>query len=225
MSGLKSRAVPAPGQAPLVAPNAAALLRRNAADFGDRVAIKFGDHSWTHGEYFIESCRFAALFLERLPADGPAHVAVLLDNTPDYLFAFGGAALIGAAVVGLNHTRRDEHLLRDVQHTDCSLVITEPRHEHLLAPIASELPPVLMSSQFADANDPQPTLGLDLETTLPDTAADLGVEPDVDSIWALIFTSGTSDAPKGVICTQRRLLVTGKRMNMIMELVPGDLGY
>ena len=91
MSGLKSRSVPAPGQAPLVAPNAAALLRRNATEFGDRTAIKFGDQSWTHADYFAESCRFAALFLERLPAEGPRHVAVLLDNTPDYLFAFGGA--------------------------------------------------------------------------------------------------------------------------------------
>jgi fatty-acyl-CoA synthase len=220
-----SGSIPAPGQAPLVAPNAAALLRRNATEYGDHVAIRFGDRSWTHADYFAESCRFAALFKERLPADGPAHVAVLLDNTPDYLFAFGGAALVGAAVVGLNHTRRDEHLLRDVQHTDCSLVITEPRHEHLLAPIAGELPPVLMSSQFTDANDPAPTLGTDLESALPASAADLGIEPDVDSIWALIFTSGTSDAPKGVICTQRRLLVTGKRMNMIMDLRPGDLGY
>ena len=50
------------------------------------------------------------------------HVAVLLDNTPDYLFAFGGAALIGGAVVGLNHTRRGEHLLRDTEHTHCGLV-------------------------------------------------------------------------------------------------------
>src|SRR5260221_9046012 len=147
MSGLSARSVPAPGQAPLVAPNAAALLRRNAREFGDRVAIKFGDRAWTHAEYFEESCRFAALFLERLPSDAPRHVAVLLDNTPDYLFAFGGAALIGGGIVGLNHTRRGEHLLRDAQHTHCGLVLTEPRHEALLAPIADALPPVLMSNR------------------------------------------------------------------------------
>ena len=92
--------------------------------------------------------------LDRLPAGGPRHVAVLLDNMPEYLFAFGGAALLGAAVVGLNHTRRGEHLLRDVEHTDCGLVITEPRHEALLAPIADELPPVLVVDRFADADDP-----------------------------------------------------------------------
>ena len=108
--------VPAPGEAPLVAADAAELLRRNGTDpqVAGRPALHTHDRTWTHGEVYAEAGRFAALFLERLPADGPPHVAVLLDNTPDYLFAFGGAALIGAAVVGLNHTRRGEHLLRDI---------------------------------------------------------------------------------------------------------------
>ena len=227
MSGLSTRSIPAPGQAPLVAPNAAALLRRNAREFGDRVAIKFGDRQWTHAEYFDESCRFAALFLDRLPPDAPRHVAVLLDNTPDYLFAFGGAALIGGAIVGLNHTRRDEHLLRDVLHTHCGLVLTEPRHEPLLAPIAARLPPIVSSDRFAEPGDAPPALGASLADALAPhvDAADPGIDPDVDSIWALIFTSGTSDAPKAVICSQRRLLVTGKRMAMIMDLRPDDVGY
>ena len=96
------------------ADDAAALLRRNAADpdLRDRPAVKFGDRVWTHAEYVAECHRFANLFLARATpgADRGVHVGVLLDNTPDYLFALGGAALAGAAVVGLNHTRRDEHL-------------------------------------------------------------------------------------------------------------------
>src|SRR5437868_3725584 len=189
MPDLRSRHVPAPGQAPLVAPNAAALLRRNAQEHGDRIAIRFGDRAWTHREFFEEACRFASLFLERLPADAPRHVAVLLDNTPDYLFAFGGAALIGGAVVGLNHTRRDEHLLRDARHTHCGLVLTEPRHEELLAPIADALPPVLTTTRFVDGGDPDRSLGASLDEALAShgTAGDPGLEPDVDGIWALIF--------------------------------------
>jgi fatty-acyl-CoA synthase len=228
MSGLRSRSVPAPGQAPLVAANAAALLRANAAVpvVGARPAIRFGDRVWTHREYLAESARFANLFAARLPAGAPPHVAVLLDNTPDYLFAFGGAALIGGAVVGLNHTRRGEHLLRDAEHTHCGLVLTEPRHEALLAPIAAGLPPIVTSTRFADSDDPEPTLGADLSAALAAVSADdPGGEPDIDAIWALIFTSGTSDAPKAVICSQRRLLVTGKRLSMIMDIGPDDVGY
>lgn len=228
------RNAPAPGQAPLVAPNAAALLRRNATDAAirDRIAIKFGAQQWTHAEYYAESCRFARLFLQHLPAEGPRHVAVLLDNTPDYLFAFGGSALIGGAVVGLNHTRRDEHLLRDALHTDCGLVITEARHIPLIAGIEAELPTILVSGRFEDeerdyANDAAlaNARSLEQELELLVDCSDPMMEPDVDSMWALIFTSGTTTAPKAVICTQRRLLVTGNRMSMLMGLGGDDCGY
>ena len=218
MSGSKSssrRAAPAPGRAPLPAPNAAELLRRNAADpaIRDRPAVRFEDRIWTHGEYVAESSRWANLFRSRLPAGRPPHVAVLLDNVPEYLFALGGAALAGAAIVGLNHTRRGEHLLADMEHTDCGLLISEPKHAELLAPIADRLPPAL-------------EVGRTLEPALAGhPTTDPGLDPPVDTIWALIFTSGTSDAPKAVICSQRRLLVTGNRMGMIMDLGPDDIGY
>jgi fatty-acyl-CoA synthase len=214
------------------AANAAALLRRNATDpaIRDRPAVKFGDGVWTHGEYVDEASRWAQLFLTRAPSDRALHVGVLLDNTPDYLFALGGAALAGAAIVGLNHTRRGEHLLRDIEHTHVGLIVTEPRHAPLLEPIAGRLPTeadnLLLSTRFADGDDPAPSLGKPLDDALAGvTATDPGLDPDPDTLWGLIFTSGTSAAPKAVICTQRRFLVTGNRMGMIMDLGPDDVGY
>jgi len=215
------------------APDAAALFRRNAEDpeVRDRPAVKFGDRVWTHGEYVAECHRFANLFLERQTVRGSrreraTHVGVLLDNTPDYLFVLGGAALAGAAVVGLNHTRRDEHLLRDLQHTDCDLVISEPRHLPLLEPIASGLPELLVSGRYPDSQDPSSSLGDDLDDALGAVGGDdAGIEPGPDTLWGLIFTSGTSDAPKAVICSQRRFLVTGTRMGIIMDLASHDVGY
>lgn len=207
--------MPAPGRAPLPAPNAAALLRRNADDpaIRDRPALRWEDRIWTHAEFLEESARYARLFRERLPSDRPPHVAVLLDNLPAYLFAFGGAGLAGAAIVGLNHTRRGQHLARDVEHTDCQLLLTEPRHLELIEPIRDRVPPVLVvGGDLDDAVAGQPPV-------------DPGLEPLVDVTWALIFTSGTSDAPKAVICSQRRLLVTGNRMRMILDLGPDDVGY
>ncbi len=67
-------------------------------------------------------------------------MAVLLDNTPDYVFALCGARPSSARPwSGLNHTRRDEHLLADIAYTDVQLLITEPRHQELLAPVVGEL--------------------------------------------------------------------------------------
>jgi fatty-acyl-CoA synthase len=224
---------PAPGEAPLPAANAAVLLRHHGTDpeFSGRPALRFGDRIWTHGDLLYEAGRFAALFTARLDPDRPPHVAVLLDNTPEYVFALCGAGLMGAALVGLNHTRRDEHLARDISYTDVQLVITEPRHQDLLAPVVGELDlpgGVLMSGRFADGDDPEPTLGQSLDdafAALPADAGDPGVEPDIGSLWALLFTSGTSAAPKAVCITQRRLLTTGNRMTMVLGVEPDDVGY
>jgi len=234
MSGTRSDEVasraeiPLPGRAPLPAANAAELVRRNGSDpsIRHKPALLFGDNRVTHADFYGESARWAQLMLERAPSGRALHVGLLLDNTPEYLFALGGAALSGSVVVGCNHTRRGEHLLRDLEHTDVDLVITEPRHWELLEPIAGELPELLVSRRFADDNDPADAHGAPLEDALAAVDdADPGIEPDVDTTWLLIFTSGTSSAPKAVVCSQRRLLVTGNRMSMVMGLTSDDVGY
>lgn len=225
---------PRPGEAPLPAANVAALVRANGTDpdRAGRPAVRFGDRVWSHAELCAEAGRLAGLLEARLDPARPPHVGVLLDNTPDYVFTLAAAGLVGACVVGLNHTRRDEHLARDITHTDVQLIITEPRHQELLAPVLEglDLPGGLyVSSRFADDVDPPPELGEPLEEALDKVEAcgggDPGGDPDVESLWALVFTSGTSAAPKAVRCTQRRLLTTGNRMSMLLDLHADDVGY
>jgi acyl-CoA synthetase (AMP-forming)/AMP-acid ligase II len=215
-------------EVPLPAPNVTSLLVRNAARFGDRPALHFGGRSWTHRELLTEAERFAALFRDRLEPGRPPHVGLLLDNTPDYVFALCGAALVGAAVAGLNYTRLGEHLAHDITHTDVQLVITEPRHvSQLRQAVGGFAPPggVLVSERFADEDDP-PASGSSLADALARApAAPDGDDVDVDTLWVLLFTSGTSAAPKAVRCTQRRLLTTGNRMATMLELGPDDVGY
>jgi fatty-acyl-CoA synthase len=229
---------PALAEVPLPAADAAALLRRNGLQerYKGRPALRFRDRIWTHEELLAEAERFAALYRTRLDTRRPPHVGILLDNTPDYVFALCGAGLAGVAVAGLNHTRRGEHLARDISGTDVQLVITEPRHEEQVdAAIGGlDLPGgVLVSDRFADDDDPLPrgeSLDRVLETLRRDHDGERSTDApsadgDVDVLWALLFTSGTSASPKAVCCTQRRLLTTGNRMAMMLDLGPDDVGY
>ena len=71
----------------------------------------------------------------------------------------------------------------------------------------------------------EPALGA-VERRRRPVADDPGREPDVETLWALIFTSGTSAAPKAVRCTQRRLLTTGNRdWPIVLDVGPDDVGY
>ncbi|HUI26691.1 MAG TPA: AMP-binding protein [Candidatus Kryptonia bacterium] len=210
---------------------------RNPA-VAERDFVRFGGERISFAAYYAECVRWANLLRALRPTgDAPFHVGVLLDNTPDYLYALGGAALAGAVLVGINNTKRGEHLARDVAHTDCQILITEDKYRPLLAPIRAELriasARVLVSRRWAEGASPanaEPTpLGA---RDLDDALAEHGGGPDPlvpvrDSDTAvLIFTSGTVAAPKAVICSHGRLVETGKNLGANMyHLTPDDVGY
>jgi fatty-acyl-CoA synthase len=148
----------------------------------DDIGLVFGDRSWTWREVVAESAVRGAWLSAALDQRAPPNVGLLLDNTPDFVFSLYGAALTGACVVGINSTRRGSELERDITHTDCQFVVTDAAHAGLRAP-NSTVPTVLVEdtpwASYAGA-------------ALP---AHL---PQPSSLLLLIFTSGSTSAPKAV---------------------------
>jgi fatty-acyl-CoA synthase len=162
--------------------------------------VTFEDQSWTWRQVVAESQRRATL-ATALRRPGPFHIGVLLDNVPDYLFWLGAAALSGAAVVGINPTRRGAELARDIRFADCQLVVTDAAGAHLLDDLDLGLDPDRVLRIDDDVSE---KVGA---STAP-TAAGHGTAaaPVAPSdLLLLLFTSGTTGSPKAVICTQGRL--------------------
>ncbi len=108
------------------------------------------------------------------------------------MFAELGAAMAGAVTVGLKPTRRGEHLARDVEHSDCRIVVTEPR----FAPLLREA--------LAMAPGPTAPLVLVADEDLPGALA------------LIVFTSGTTAGPKGVMRTHGRLVLLSQGAGYMM---------
>ena len=187
----------------------AALLLARACD--DNVGLVAGDRSWTWTEVVAESATRAAVLQERR-RPGPFHVGVLLDNVPEYLFWLGAAALSGAAIVGINPTRRGQELQRDVAHTDCQLVVTDRTGLDALDGVV--LPDVLVTDQ------PGYAAAIAEQRGAPVAAA---AEADPSSLFLLIFTSGSTGAPKAVRCTQGRLAAIAARTAVGYRVVADDV--
>jgi fatty-acyl-CoA synthase len=118
-----------------------------------------------------------------------------MENTPEHLFLLGGAALAGAAVVGINPTTRGQDLAGNVRHTDCQMVFTSPELASIIDGLDLGVP-----EERRFVSD---THEYDL---LIATATSGGLESLVDpeTLMMLIFTSGSTSAPKAVRLSQGR---------------------
>lgn len=182
-----------------------AFLRAHAGDAG--VALRFEDEAWTWPEATTAAAQRAALLLaERRP--GPLHIGLLADNVPEYIHWLSAAALAGATVVGINPTRRGAELARDITHTDCQVLIVDPAYADLLDGL--DLGDGLDPDRVWRLDDPAyherlaAHAGADLATVDVALAAE-GRTVGPDDLYLLLFTSGTSGAPKAVKCSQGRL--------------------
>lgn len=170
------------------------------ARHGDpKVGLRFEDQQWTWGEVVQESADRAAAIVATVPApaDRQRHIGVLLENVPDFVFWIGAGALAGAAVVGINASRSGPEIARDIAHADIDLVVTESRLAHLLEDTGHGLPANRILDIDGDryAEFLAPFRGADLPETIPST----------DDIALLLFSSGSTGAPKAVIVGQGRL--------------------
>ena len=180
----------------------ASLLLDRLGD--ERLGLRTRDQDWTWDEVVRESAARGALAAD-LRHHGPFHIGVLLDNVPDFLFWLGGAALSGAAIVGINPTRGNQELAGEVRHADCQLIITDAAGRERLSGLDLGLTPdrilVIDDPAYQDAIRARKSAA-GAENRAQIAAAD-GV--DEQSLLLLLFTSGTTGASKAVKCSQGRL--------------------
>jgi fatty-acyl-CoA synthase len=190
------------------------------------VGLIAGDVRLTHAEVTTRAAQRAAwLLAHRQP--GPFHVAVMLDNVPEFVFWMEAAALVGAVLVGANTTHRGDELARDLSHTECQFLVTDATYLPLvegrrigdaLGEVTTANPRVLVLGT--------PTADTALAPFAGTTAKDV-IDPSVtpDTLGYLLFTSGTSGAPKACLCSQGRLARIGAIVAQMYQLTPDDVCY
>jgi fatty-acyl-CoA synthase len=178
----------------------AELILSRAEEHGTRTALLFEEQAWTWAEY-ADACAERASMLLAMRRPGPFHIGALLDNVPEFPMWLSGLGLAGGTLVGVNSTRRGAELERDIRHADCAMIVTERSNLHLLEGLDLGIPEdrilVVDDPSYADVIAPY------ADAELP--PADI----DPSERLLIVFTSGSTGAPKGVICSQGRLAGAG----------------
>jgi fatty-acyl-CoA synthase len=182
------------------------LLLARAED--DAPALLSGDRRWSWREYVDIAAGRAATLRGLLDPFGPPHVGVLMDNTPEMAFQLAAAGLGAHVLVGLNTTRRGAALLADIRKADVRVLLVEPAH----APLLESLD--LGDVRVVDASTHRWRIG----DAPPASPAD-------DSLFMLIFTSGTSGDPKAVRITHEKVSHPGQYLAERLGLTRDDVHY
>jgi fatty-acyl-CoA synthase len=186
------------------------LLRERVADGAP--AVKFGNQTWTWHQHLDEASRHAAAIIAMLDPSRPPHVGTLLGNTPGMLVAMAAAGLGGYVICGINNTRRGSALARDIERSQCQIVLTDSANRSLLEGIR---PPGLVvvdveSTEWAERLRLASAFTPLREATPPDT-------------FMLIFTSGTSGEPKAVQVAHMMVPFSGSALVQRFDITAADV--
>ena len=177
----------------------------------------FDDQRWSYREFVKDCAQRAAYLLNARDETKPFHIAVLLDNVPEYPLWLGACALAGATLVGLNPTRRGADMERDISHTECQFIVTESRYLADFEGLNIDILP--SKTNNIDSVEYRERLPSYAESPLPKALA------SKNSIFCLIFTSGTSGHPKACIISQGHAVRRARMLSDAFQLGEGDVHY
>lgn len=221
------------------------LLQRSATEFGDRTALITSDKRVTYRELVDRVDRYARGLVAGGVGKG-SHVALLMENDPDWIAFALAATSLGAVFVPISTFGRADDIAYNLRHADVDhlymsagflandyLTMLVDILPEIVAPrdgaLYSTHLPALRSVVVRGA-DALPSGCLswaafeDSADTVPiEVVQGMQADLDPDDDCYILTTSGTTARPKGVLLTHRALAANGHLIGDYQGLIPDDV--
>lgn len=213
-----------------------ALVLAHAADHGSEIAIRqkrgadWTDISWSGYGDRVRNC---AAGLDRLDVGAPLHVAILGENSIEWLIGQMATGLLGGVALGCYPTSSTADLLHALGHADVKVLFCEnDAYLAKIEPIREQLPQLRWIVMFDPASA---ALGRDGILSMADLERDgaqvLAETPDVldasiaalslDQTGLIVYTSGSTGAPKAAMLSYRNMRTAASGFSELLGYKPG----
>ncbi|HEX4336417.1 MAG TPA: long-chain fatty acid--CoA ligase [Polyangiaceae bacterium] len=182
--------------------NLASLAEQNLAEHGEYERLVFEGRGHTNRELHERSCRLATA-LHALGLSPGDKVVVMMTNCPEVFVSYAGiwrAGLVAIPVLFLLDANEVRYILKD---SEAKAVFTSPETFEKVHAAARGLPVRIVVTGGDDAL-PSGALGFDALVAAHEPLEQVVPRQDHD-IATILYTSGTTGRPKGVVQTHRNL--------------------
>ncbi|MET7422767.1 AMP-binding protein [Dactylosporangium sp. NPDC005555] len=190
--------------------NIAAMLAGNALRFGGKDALVFEGRRWTHRQ-LDDDVNALAAGLSASDVRQGSRVAIIANNVPEFLILSLALSKLGAVFVPLNYRLTPGELAHLLEHAGVQAVATVPEFAGLTNAAIADLPDVRRL-----ALEPISAAWTDLRALIEAHRGERVADADLadDALQRIIYTSGTTSLPKGVMLTHGNV-----NMNMHAQIV------
>jgi acyl-CoA synthetase (AMP-forming)/AMP-acid ligase II len=196
----------------------AEVIERNARLYPAKPALVFEGRSVSHAAFAARVKRLAAALASRGLRPG-ARLAVLAQNSIEHLEAYGAAETAGFILVGLNWRLAVPELMRILRDCEPEVLV----FDDACAETAAALKVLESGPRCWISIGAAPPWAEAYETVLAKAGNESApFHAAEDDTAYLLYTSGTTGAPKGVMLSHRAILSAARSLSWEGEALPTD---
>ena len=203
--------------------NLAEILALQARRLGDKPFLLFEDRSIGFAA-LNRSVNRVANGIRRLGAGPETGVAIMMANSPEWLFVYFATQKLNAWAVPVNTALKAESLTHVVDHSDARLLVIDDTCFDEYERIRATLPKLEHVIVNRTLEHPLSDGALALDDVMDASDEDPGVTIRQGLISAIMYTSGTTGLPKGVVSRYNPIAV-GDSVGLGAALGEGDVMY